>query len=46
MAKDQKRRRQNRALKKAGLGMKWQRHFNSQQEWSEAVNSLLKKNAK
>jgi len=43
MGKNSKKRLLNRKLKRAGIGMKWQRHFESEQEWSEAVNKFTKR---
>lgn len=40
MAKDKKKRLMNKKLKDAGVGMKWQRKFQSEQEWMEAVNKI------
>jgi len=41
MGKDIKKRLQNKKLKRLGIGMKWQRHFSSQEAWQKAV-SLVK----
>jgi len=43
MAKDTKKRLLNKRLKAAGIGMKWQRHFQSEQTWAAAVNLFLGK---
>jgi len=40
MAKDRRKRLQNKLLKRSGVGMKWQRKFENQQEWSKAVNNI------
>ena len=43
MAKDDKRRKLNQQLKRAGIGIKWQRHFESQAEHAEAVKEFTSK---